>query len=72
MRRSKNNARQVEQFAALDEQLRQAEKMRQNRRRQIKHKMIAYVKIKTRMNVQSSSFANRIVHGDEDFAFKEQ
>ena len=70
----KNNARQVEQFAALDEQLRQAEKMRQDRRRQhnAQRDRIRQDKLIRAMNVQSSSFANRIVHGDGDFAFKEQ
>ena len=70
----KNNARQVEQFAALEEQLRQAEKMRQDRRRQhnAQRDRIRQDKLIRAMNVQSSSFANRIVHGDGDFAFKEQ
>ena len=70
----RNNSRQVEQFAALDEQLRQAERMRQERRRQhnAQRDRIRQDKLIRAMNVQSSSFANRIVHGDEDFAFKEQ
>ena len=68
----RNNSRQVEQFAALDEQLRQAERMRQERRRQhTQRDRIRQDKLIRAMNVQVAHL-QAVSHGDEDFAFKEQ
>lgn len=71
---SKNSLRQVEQFSVLDEQLRQAEKMRQERRQQHSDQLdrIRQDKLIRAMNIQSSSFANRVMHSSDEFSFKEQ
>ena len=70
----RNDEKQVEQFSLLDEQLREAERLRQQRRQQhnLQVDRIRQDKLIRAMNVQSSSFANRIVHGEQDFSFKEQ
>ena len=70
----RNDEKQVEQFSLLDEQLREAEHLRQQRRHQhnLQVDRIRQDKLIRAMNVQSSSFANRIVHGEQDFSFKEQ
>ena len=71
---SRSNVRQVEQFSSLDNQLRKAEKMRQERRRQHNERLdrIRQDKLQRAMNVQSSSFANRFKDTIDEFSFKEQ
>ena len=70
----KSSQQQGKQFSLLDEQLRQAEEMRTERRR--KHSQhvdrIRQDKLLRAMNIQNSSFANRFVDSEHDYAFKEQ
>jgi hypothetical protein len=58
---------------ALDKQLRMAEDQRKARQRK-QHEMLDQMrqdKLIRAMNVQSSAFANRIIHNEKDFSFKE-
>lgn len=64
---------QMQQYSALDRQLRLAEDQRKDRQRK-QHEMMDQMrqdKLIRAMNVQSSAFANRIIHNEKDFSFKE-
>ena len=64
---------QMQQYSALDKQLRLAEEQRKERQR-AQHEMMDQMrqdKLIRAMNVQSSAFANRIIHNEKDFSFKE-
>ena len=64
---------QHQQYMALDKQLRMAEDQRKARQRK-QHEMLDQMrqdKLIRAMNVQSSAFANRIIHNEKDFSFKE-
>ena len=64
---------QIEQYSALDRQLRLAENQRKDRQRKNSEMMdqMRQDKLIRAMNVQSSAFANRIIHNEKDFSFKE-
>jgi hypothetical protein len=64
---------QIQQYSALDRQLRLAEEQRKDRQRK-QHELMDQMrqdKLIRAMNVQSSAFANRIIHNEKDFSFKE-
>ena len=67
------NEVQTEQYSALDKQLRLAEQQRKNRQKKNSDMMdqMRQDKLIRAMNVQSSAFANRIIHNEKDFSFSE-